>query len=78
MPTANTKFDYTLKLINGSKSATIGYQEVLKKLDIENEIYQGRPLTNGGTPQALFVKSLFEKMTPGLKVEVYFNGNLIL
>jgi hypothetical protein len=71
-------FDYTFKLIDGDRTATITYQNVLKKLDIENEVVEGQKLSEGGVPQAMFVKTLFEKVMETVKVEVYFDGRLIL
>ncbi len=71
-------FDATFKFIKDGDTAEISYQDIIKKLDCGDVIIEGFPLTEGGTPQMMMVKQLFESRTPGLNIEVYFKGNLIL
>ena len=55
----------------------VSYQTMIRRLDIENEIVHGRPLTAGGAPQALTVKGLIEKAWPDVEVGVWFQGSQI-
>ena len=71
-------FDYTMRVTSeGHEPNEFGYQFIIRKLEIENEIISGRPLKEGGAPQALAVKSILEKGWPGVSVAVLFNGSQI-
>ena len=72
-------FDYTFQLKNkDGRVVSIGYQEMLKKLDAEDMIVQGQPLKAGGSPQAAIMKTLIEKVVPDVSVTVLLNGNAII
>ena len=64
-------YDYQIE-IEGKK---IGYQRLLKLLEMENETIMGRPLKDGGAPQvAKFCQTLRASFSD---VKAYFNGNQI-
>lgn len=76
-------YDFKIKLSTG-REINATYQQLIRTLGIDKEIIQGRPMTDGGTPQALFLKQLLMSVGDArpefrdCEVEVYFNGNLIL
>ncbi len=59
------------------ETTEVGYQTMIRRLNIETESAHGRPLTDGGAPQALTVKGLIEKFWPDVTVTVWLNGNQI-
>ena len=68
-------FDYTMRVTSeGHEPNEFGYQFIIRKLEIENEIISGRPLKEGGAPQALAVKGILEKGWPGVSVAVLYLG----
>lgn len=73
-------FDYQFvtTLPNGQVRTTT-YQVLVQILGLENEIVEGRPMKDGGAPQALFLKRMLEEAPrfKGCSVAVYFNGNQI-
>ena len=64
-------YDYMIE-IEGKK---IGYQRLLRLLDMENETIMGRPLTAGGAPQIAKLCQILGHKFSGVKA--YFNGNQI-
>ena len=74
-----TPYDYTIatKFPDGTIRATT-YQRLIKDMEIQDEQYEGQPLSEGGTPQALFIKGLIEKLCPKCEVKIYYQGNQIL
>lgn len=71
-------YNYEFRLDDGNgKTRTLGYQFLIREFGIEKEILHGRPMSDGGTPQALSLKGLIEKAYDGVSVEVWFQGNQI-
>lgn len=69
-------FDYTMKVTSeGHEPNEFGYQFIIRKLEIEDEVVHGQPLSEGGAPQALMVKNLLEKAYPGTSIAVYHEGS---
>lgn len=64
-------FDYSIE-ISGKR---IGYQKLIKALDMQDEIVHGRPLSDGGAPQVATLCNILSKQYDGVKA--YFNGNQI-
>jgi hypothetical protein len=70
-------FNYTLKFIEGEKTNEVGYQFLIKKLEIADEICHGQPMSAGGAPQAMSLKGMLEKIYPTVTVQVWFQGNQV-
>ena len=62
------------RFISEGKTSEVPYQTMIRKLEIQDEVVHGKPLTSGGAPQALTVKGVIEKAWPTVKVEVWFQG----
>ena len=75
-----TMYDYTfVSELEGGVVRKTTYQSLIVKLGIDKEEYMGAPLTEGGTPQALFVADLVKKAMPSIKkLTVLFEGSAIL
>ena len=72
-------FDYTLRATkNGTLLGETTYQKFIKVAGIESEVIHGAKLSQGGTPQAQTVAGLAKKVLKADKVEVLFNGSVIL
>ena len=73
------RYDYTFR-ITSEKGETydITYQALIKAMGIEKEIVCGRPLTDGGVPQASMMQRILEKTWNTKSVKVLFNGSQIL
>ena len=72
-------FDYTFKIdfADGTRKEA-SYQSIIKSLEIEDVEAHGKPLSEGGAPQALSVAKLLVRVwDDASKVEVYFNGSQI-
>ncbi len=67
-------YDFKLTLENG-QTRTIPYSWLVEKMEIADVEAHGRPMREGGTPQALLLKDILEK--DGTTVEVWFQGNQI-
>lgn len=68
-------YDYRFRLIGNKGAKDFGYQQLIDLFELKGEKLAGRPIEQGGAPQAIALKGLIEKASPGLRVEVYFNGN---
>ena len=64
-------YDYMIE-IEGKK---IGYQRLLRLLEMENEVVMGKPLTAGGAPQVAKLCQILGHKFSGVKA--FFNGNQI-
>lgn len=72
-------FNYVFKLTMPDGAVReITYQDLIVALGIADEESHGRPLTAGGVPQAVTVRSLVLRATDAVEVDVYHNGNQIL
>ena len=71
-------YDYQLRIDKSGVSKSIGYQEFINKVGIQNEVVSGRPLSDGGAPQAQTVAKLIKDTFKADKVVVYFQGQPIL
>ncbi len=83
MVSSETDFDYTYKIFINGMAHDIGYQAIIKELDLEQMELGGAPLHQGGAPQAMSLKILLEKIlrekgaTSDIIVELYHDGHLI-
>jgi hypothetical protein len=69
-------FDYTFRIkFDDGKTRELTYQKLIKLLGIARETCHGRPLTAGGTPQALTVKGIIEREATIDSVEVWHGGS---
>jgi hypothetical protein len=67
-------YDYRFRLIGNKGTKDFAYSALIDLFDLKGMELSGRPIEQGGAPQALALKGLIEKAMKGLKVEVYFNG----
>jgi hypothetical protein len=73
-------FDYDLRFkdATGKVVKSISYQNLITLLMVREELVQGRPLSEGGTPQVAMISEMVRDKLGAASVEVYFNGNQIL
>jgi hypothetical protein len=71
-------FDYDLKFkdAQGKVVRSISYQNLITLLMVREELVQGKPLSEGGTPQVAMVSEMVRKSLGLASVDVFFNGNL--
>ena len=73
-------YDYHFVIVKGDGvQVTRTYQKLIRELKIENEIVEGKPMSEGGAPQAAWLQQLLLKyMSKDVKeIKVLFNGNQI-
>jgi hypothetical protein len=71
-------YDYTLQVKINGVTKSVGYQTFITKIGIQNEVVHGRPLSDGGTPQAQTVAKLVKDTLKADSVLVLFHGQPIL
>ena len=73
-------YDYELKFkdAQGKVVMSLTYQTLITVLEMRDEIVQGRPLSEGGTPQVAMISEIVRKKMGYTSVDVYFEGNQIL
>lgn len=73
------RFDYDILFFNakGEKMGGNTYQELLKRLDIGDEIIEGKPLRVGGVPQVMSVARIVAMVSKADTFKIYFNGSQI-
>lgn len=72
-------YDYKLvsEFEDGSIKSTT-YQTLIARLGIASEEYMAAPLSEGGTPQCLYVMQTIKPLVKGLKkITAYFDGQII-
>lgn len=72
--------DYVLKMHRKSddKVISIGYQRFLLEIDARDIPVCGAPMKVGGVPQVQRLLEMLKNTDDFFKVQVYFNGNLLL
>jgi hypothetical protein len=73
-------YDYDLKFkdATGKVVKSISYQNLITLLMVRDELVQGRPLSEGGTPQVAMISEMVRKRLGLASVDIFFNGNQIL
>jgi hypothetical protein len=73
-------YDYDLKFkdAQGKVVKSISYQSLITLLMVRDEMVQGRPLSEGGTPQVAMISEMVRNKLGASSVDVFFNGNQIL
>ena len=73
-------YDYKFKFIPSDTEASpryYSYHRLLEIFEMGDAIVHGRPMSSGGAPQALSLRTVLESKLGDTKVEVYFNGSQV-
>lgn len=71
-------YDILTELDNGQVKRTT-YQALITGLGIANEEYMAAPLSEGGTPQCLFVLKTVKDAYPRIRrIKAFYDGEAIL
>ena len=71
-------YDYIITIKKGDQVKRAGYQALLNKLEMAEEIVHGRPLSAGGAPQVQIFIGLLKKILKADQVLAAFQGQNIL
>ena len=72
-------FDYTLQITRKDGAVgMVGFQDLIRRLDMADELVEGAPLKQGGVPQVITFVSTIKKVCGYEKVVAFYNGQPVV